>query len=48
LLVPVWVFLAWHGEPNYQAPRWWTFVGGGLILTGLLLRYLGPRRRATG
>lgn len=44
LLVPVWVFLAWHHEPTYQPPRWWTFVGGSLILTGLLLRYVGPRR----
>ncbi len=39
ILVPMWVFLAWHGEPTYQPPRWWTYVGGLLILTGLLLRY---------
>jgi drug/metabolite transporter (DMT)-like permease len=37
ILVPVWVFLAW-GAP----PAWWTLVGGGFILAGLALRYLGP------
>lgn len=36
ILVPVWVYLAWS-EP----PAWWTLVGGGLILVGLALRYLG-------
>ena len=35
LLVPVWVYVAW-GHP----PAWWTLVGGGLILVGLLLRYV--------
>lgn len=39
LLVPVWVWVAWHGTPSYTPPAWWTFVGGGLILAGLLLRY---------
>lgn len=39
VLVPVWVFLAWRHEASYEAPRWWTLVGGGLILGGLLLRY---------
>jgi hypothetical protein len=33
------VFLAWHHEPTYQPPRWWTYVGGLFILAGLLLRY---------
>ncbi|MBM4089195.1 MAG: hypothetical protein FJ276_07170, partial [Planctomycetes bacterium] len=45
VLVPVWVFLAWHGAPSYQPPQWWTFVGGGLILAGLLLRLLASRSR---
>jgi drug/metabolite transporter (DMT)-like permease len=45
LLVPVWVFLAWHAEPTYQPPRWWTFVGAAFILAGLVMRYLGPKRR---
>lgn len=39
LLVPTWAFLAWGDRP---AP--WTFVGGGLILIGLAIRYIGPRR----
>jgi hypothetical protein len=41
LLVPVWVFVAWHQSPEYTPPALTTIVGGGLILTGLLLRYLG-------
>ncbi len=39
VLVPVWVVLAWGWE---YTPRWWTILGGSLILAGLLLRYL-PR-----
>ena len=39
LLVPLWVFLAWHDSPTYRPPAWWTFVGGAMILTGLLIRY---------
>jgi drug/metabolite transporter (DMT)-like permease len=35
LLVPVWA-LAWGDKP-----AWWTLVGGGLILIGLSIRYLG-------
>ncbi len=48
LLVPLWVYLAWHNEASYQAPRWWTFVGGGMIMTGLVLRYLATYRRRRG
>lgn len=40
ILVPVWVFIAWSHHPSYEAPRWWTWAGGLLILTGLLCRYL--------
>ncbi len=40
ILVPVWVYLAWHHHPSYEAPQWWTWAGGGLILVGLLSRYL--------
>lgn len=47
LLVPLWVFLAWHQHPGYDAPRWWTWAGGSLILIGLLGRYLPPLLRAT-
>lgn len=38
VLMPIWVFLAWHEEP-----AWWTLVGGGLILAGLMLRYTWRR-----
>ena len=46
ILVPVWVYLAWHNSPSYQAPAYWTIVGGGLILTGLGLRYLPVSRKS--
>jgi DME family drug/metabolite transporter len=35
ILLPVWVLLTW-GERQ----AWWTLAGGGLILTGLAVRYL--------
>jgi drug/metabolite transporter (DMT)-like permease len=41
ILVPVWVFLAWHNHSNYQSPQWWTLVGGAFILAGLVVRYFG-------
>jgi DME family drug/metabolite transporter len=37
ILLPLWVYLAWG-----EAPAPWTLVGGGLILLGLVLRYLAP------
>ncbi len=40
ILVPIWVFLAWSHHPSYEAPRWWTWAGGALILIGLLSRYV--------
>jgi len=45
VLVPVWVFLAWHHTPGYQSPAWWTLLGGGLILVGLMFRYFVLRGR---
>ena len=39
LLVPLWVWWAWHAAASYHPPQWWTFLGAGLILTGLLLKY---------
>lgn len=41
ILVPVWVYIAWRHVPSYQPPQWWTVAGGGLILSGLALRYIG-------
>jgi drug/metabolite transporter (DMT)-like permease len=41
VFLPVWVYLAWGHSPDYMPPRWWTLVGGGLILTGLLVRFAG-------
>lgn len=34
VLLPLWVYLAWG-----EIPAWWTIVGAGCILTGLVLRY---------
>ncbi len=42
ILVPVWVYVAWHDHASYESPGWWTWAGGGLISIGLLLRYV-PR-----
>ncbi len=35
VLIPVWVFLAWR-----EVPAPWTIAGAGLILVGLVLRYV--------
>ena len=40
LLVPLWVYIAWRHVPTYPPTDWWTFAGGGLILLGLLCRYV--------
>ena len=45
ILVPVWVWLAWRNHPSYEPPSWWTLLGGGLILLGLLARFGTPQRR---
>jgi DME family drug/metabolite transporter len=39
VLLPLWVYVAWHNASNYTPPRWWTLAGAGLILIGLLVRY---------
>jgi len=44
LLVPLWVFLAWHNAADYEPPAWTTIVGGGFILAGLLVRYIHVRK----
>ncbi|MFT5522444.1 MAG: DME family drug/metabolite transporter [Pirellulaceae bacterium] len=40
ILTPLWVYLAWGGLPGYHPPQWWTYLGAGLILIGLALRFL--------
>jgi DME family drug/metabolite transporter len=41
VLTPIWVLLFWG-----EVPALWTLAGGGLILTGLVLRYALPARGA--
>jgi drug/metabolite transporter (DMT)-like permease len=49
LAVPVWTFLAWRDQANYQFPRWWTLVGAALIAAGFVWRYgLVRRAKRTG
>ena len=43
VLLPVWVYIAWHSQPDYQPPSPSTLVGASLILAGLILRFLGSR-----
>ncbi len=45
LLVPVWVFLAWHNSSSYEPPAWTTIVGGCFILSGLIVRYFGVKKK---
>ncbi len=40
VVLPVWVHLVRSADPTYSPPSWWTWVGGGLILVGLISRYL--------
>ncbi|HAN96629.1 MAG TPA: hypothetical protein DCQ98_03975 [Planctomycetaceae bacterium] len=52
ILVPVWVFVAWGHLVDYQPPQRSTWIGAGLILTGLSIRFVGfellKRRRSSG
>lgn len=45
VLLPVWLYVVWHGDDSYQPPDWWTIVGGGFILLGLLYRFIDLRAR---
>ena len=45
LLLPVWIHLARSGSPDYAPPPWWTWVGGGLILAGLAVRFGLPEKK---
>jgi drug/metabolite transporter (DMT)-like permease len=44
ILLPVWLFLVWYGHSSYRPPAWWTLLGGGLILTGLVYRFSGQKQ----
>jgi drug/metabolite transporter (DMT)-like permease len=39
VFLPIWVHLVRRNDPEYLPPGWWTWVGAGLILFGLLSRY---------
>lgn len=47
VLLPVWLYAVRGGGADYEPAPWWTWVGAGLILLGLVLRYL-PFRSPTG
>lgn len=44
VLLPVWAHLMRNGDPDYQSPRWWTWLGALLILTGLTIRTIWPTK----
>ena len=46
VLLPVWVHFTRSGDPTYQPPHWWTWVGAACILFGLSIRYAWPRNNA--
>jgi len=46
VLVPVWVWVAWSGHADYKPVHWSTFVGAALILTGVFVRFVPPRKAA--
>lgn len=39
VLLPIWVHVTRSGDPTYQPPGWWTWVGAFMILVGLVSRY---------
>ncbi|MEC9116011.1 MAG: EamA family transporter [Planctomycetota bacterium] len=43
VLLPVWVYLAWHSQPDYQPPSASTLIGATLILAGLVMRFFGAK-----
>jgi hypothetical protein len=40
ILLPVWIWVAWRHTPGYEPVPWWTMVGAGLILSGMLIRFV--------
>lgn len=47
LFVPLWVYLCWRNDGEYRAPDWWTWLGGSVMLVGLLVRYWPHAARRT-
>ena len=43
VLLPVWVYLAWHSQPDYEPPSASTLIGATLILAGLVMRFFGAK-----
>jgi drug/metabolite transporter (DMT)-like permease len=46
VLNPLWAFLVTLGSPQPEVPKWYTFLGGAVILMALAYRYW-PQRRAS-
>ncbi len=46
VLVPVWVYLAWGSQADYQPPDLGTVIGGLLILSGLVVQLSLHARRS--
>lgn len=46
VLVPVWVYLAWGSQPDYEPPHTGTLIGGCLILCGLVVQLSLHARRS--
>jgi drug/metabolite transporter (DMT)-like permease len=40
ILLPVWIWVAWRHTPGYEPVPWWTMIGAGLILSGMLIRFV--------
>ena len=45
ILVPLWVWVAWRQAADYESPAVTTLIGGGLILTGLVIRYWPVKKK---
>jgi drug/metabolite transporter (DMT)-like permease len=47
VLLPIWVHITRNGDPSYQPPGWWTWVGAFMILIGLVSRYAFVKKGST-
>ncbi len=48
VLLPVWVHFTRSGDPTYQPPHWWTWVGAACILFGLAIRHAWSMHESKG